>query len=91
MAVRVHRRKHHPPYPNFIPTTMLYLEVVPDVVPRGVVLVHNHVTPHTRQFGVGGFRAWFELANPKELEVCPCDWAPELGKHYRVRDRYRRG
>lgn len=45
-------------------------------------MVHNHVRPTTRRLGSRGFRAW--LAEPNErLVVCVCDWAPELGEHYR--------
>ena len=50
--------------------------------PRRQVLVHNSARP-TRFIGYRGFRAWLEPAS-KYLTVCPCDWASELGQHYRV-------
>ena len=38
----------------------------------------------------GRFRAW--LADPSpDLERCPCNWAPELGTHYRTRLAYGQG
>ncbi len=61
----------------------IYLSGVPKSVPFGKVVVHNHVRP-TMKLGSRGFRAW--LAEPSsEYEVCPCEWAPELDTHYRVR------
>jgi hypothetical protein len=59
-----------------------YLLTLPTKVPAGWVLVHNSVRP-TRRLGSRGFRAW--LARPSDrLVVCGCDWATELGEHYRV-------
>ena len=56
-----------------------YLSRVPESVPSGKIVVHNSVPP------TSGFRAW--LAEPSSrYEVCPCEWAPELDAHYRVRD-----
>jgi hypothetical protein len=60
-----------------------YLSKIPASVPEGRAVVHNHVRP-TRRLGSRGFRAW--LAEPSErLEVCGCDWAPELTQHCRVK------
>jgi hypothetical protein len=59
-----------------------YLTRLPSAVPAGKVLVHNSVRP-SRRLGTRGFRAW--LQSPSErLMVCDCDWAADLGKHYRV-------
>ena len=60
-----------------------YLSCIPESVPSGKIVVHNRVRP-TRKLGSRGFRAW--LAEPSsQYEVCPCEWAPELDAHYRVR------
>ncbi len=67
---------------------MEYLNTIPKAVPAGRVLVHNHIRP-TRQINLNGFRIW--LAKPKtDYEPCPCGWAPELAKHYRVVAAWRR-
>jgi hypothetical protein len=64
---------------------------LPDTVPADKVLlhtqvyVHNWVQPIPRRIGRAGFRAWLCPPDPEYLEVCDCGWAPELGKHYRVR------
>lgn len=45
-----------------------------------------HVRP-TRRLSRRGFRAW--LVDPgtgAELARCDCGWAPELGRHYRVKN-----
>jgi hypothetical protein len=48
-----------------------YLRALPQVVPNGKVLVHD------------GLRYW--LQNPSGwLEPCDCDWAPDMGVHFRV-------
>jgi hypothetical protein len=61
---------------------MKYLRWIPAEVPAGWVVVHNNVRP-ARRLGWNGFRAW--LTGPStRLVVCDCDWAPELGEHYRV-------
>jgi hypothetical protein len=59
---------------------------IPAVVPAGKVLVHNHVTRPTPRNGAHGFRYWLDDPSPTDyvVEVCPCDWAPELPEHYRV-------
>jgi hypothetical protein len=59
-----------------------YLQHLPDAIPPGRYLVHNHVRP-TRRLGTRGFRAWLQN-DLDDREVCPCKWAPELGTHYRV-------
>jgi hypothetical protein len=47
------------------------LRALPQVVPNGKVLVHN------------GSSFW--LQNPSgRLEPCDCDWAPDMGVHFRV-------
>jgi len=57
-----------------------YLAAVPDELPAGRVLVHNHVRP-AEHLGDRGFRAW--LADSAErYEACGCGWAAELGDHY---------
>lgn len=61
-----------------------YLFKLPKAVLAGRVLVHNHVRP-TRHIGSRGFRIWLALPETPHLEVCGCDWAPELGRHFRVR------
>jgi hypothetical protein len=61
---------------------MEYVFNLPEAVPAGKVLVHNHVRP-TSRLGFAGFRAW--LDDPGEnYEVCDCGWAPKLSDHYRV-------
>ena len=61
-----------------------YPSHLPVIIPVGQVLVHNSVRPAWRQ-GTRGFRYW--LQRPAgNLEVCPCQWAPELGEHYRIRE-----
>ena len=61
----------------------LYLRKLGGEIPAGRVVVHNQVRP-TRRLGSRGFRAW--LTEPSErLVLCGCDWAPELGEHYRVK------
>jgi hypothetical protein len=67
---------------------MEYVFDMPEAVPAGKVLVHNHVRPTVR-LGFAGFRAW--LDDPDDgYEVCTCGWAPHL-VHYRVRcDAYSR-
>lgn len=67
------------------PMNARYLQKLPASIPADQLLVHNHVTP-TRRLGSRGFRAWL---SPREdrprLAVCNCGWAPELGRHFRVR------
>ena len=63
----------------------MYLNKIPGEVPADLVVVHNSVRP-ARRLGTRGFRAWLaDRSSMDRLEVCDCDWAPELGEHYRVR------
>ena len=64
-----------------------YLHVLPRVIPSGRALVHNHVRPtfHTRYLGGRGFRAWLAEPDAPLLELCDCGFAPELGRHFRVK------
>jgi hypothetical protein len=56
----------------------------PGEIPAGQVVVHNNVRP-TRNLGSRGFRAWLQApTDAPPIERCDCDWAPELGTHYRV-------
>lgn len=63
-----------------------YVFAMPDVIPDGMVLVHNHVvigiTPR-RQPGFRGFRAWLSPKGHRGIEACGCGWAPHLGQHWR--------
>ncbi len=61
-----------------------YLSEIPEEVPEGKIVVHNHAPPRSRELGLEGFRAWLAVPDPY-YEKCPCDWAPELGEHYKVR------
>jgi hypothetical protein len=71
--------------------TLMYLDKLPRAVPEGFTLVHNQVQPPARRLGCRGFRAWLEKPKPNpELERCACNWAPELGEHYRVRKAWLR-
>ncbi|SRR6266702_1394639 len=60
-----------------------YLSRLPASVPAGRRLVHNSVRPVARRGGTRGSRFWLSEPGPA-LEICDCDWAPELGSHYRV-------
>ncbi len=59
-----------------------YIEEIPDPMPEGKILVHNHVTP-SPYIGNRGFRVWLATKEDKHIE-CPCWYAPQLGTHYRV-------
>jgi hypothetical protein len=61
----------------------MYMDRVTDAVEPGNVVVHNHVYPAARTNGTRGSRFWQEPPGDY-LEPCPCEWAPELGEHYRV-------
>jgi hypothetical protein len=65
---------------------MRYLSGVnPVSVPKGRVLVHNHVRPQPF-LGLHGFRAWTQRRD-NSLAVCDCDWAGvklPVKVHYRV-------
>jgi hypothetical protein len=59
-------------------------------LPRGTVLVHNHVIPQ-RELGMNGFRAWTQTLDDN-LVVCTCDWAGVDLRglvHYRVKGKGR--
>jgi hypothetical protein len=58
----------------------------PEDVPAGMGIVHNHIVPPARRIGARGFRIWVQALDDSDppLEICPCKWAPELGRHYRV-------
>ena len=60
-----------------------YLEEIPTVIPAGKILVHNNVVP-ARRIGSRGFRIWYASPDSNKYVVCQCDWAPDLGKHYRI-------
>jgi hypothetical protein len=63
--------------------TLSYFHSVPEEVPTGRIVVHNHIRARA-QLGLGGFRAWSDLPGPQYVE-CRCRWAPHLGRHYRVK------
>jgi hypothetical protein len=55
-------------------------------LPRGIVLVHNHIVPQ-RKIGTNGFRAWIQKLD-NTFVLCDCDMAGTdmRGlKHYRFR------
>ena len=65
---------------------MEYLDKLPATIPPGKVLVHNAARPQ-RQLGLNGFRAFLINADNTwqgKCEPCDCDWAPNLGQHYRT-------
>lgn len=66
-------------------TTMRYLTSIPRTpIPKGKIVVHNHVRP-TALLGGNGFRAWTDVPDAK-YERCRCQWAAGILKeHYRVR------
>jgi hypothetical protein len=61
-----------------------YVEMIPDLIPPGRVLVHNTVRTRFPQHPPGsyGSRAWLADAGPRYVR-CRCGWAPHL-QHYRV-------
>jgi len=61
---------------------MTYPNKLPASIPEGQVLVHSHVRPSRTQ-GQRGARYWLQSPSDR-LEERDCDWAPELGRHYRV-------
>ena len=66
--------------------SILYLEKIPvsaDDISAGRIVVHNNVRP-SRRLGKRGFRAWLDEPGP-DKEPCDCGWAPQIGRHYRVR------
>lgn len=60
-----------------------YPDSIPAGVPAGKVLAHNNVTFGSRN-GMRGLRFWVTDTDPR-YQVCPCDWAPELPEHHRLR------
>ena len=65
------------------PSDLDYLDEMPTEIPIGKILVHNNVVP-ARRIGTRGFRVWFASPDSNKYVVCDCDWAPELGQHYRI-------
>jgi hypothetical protein len=66
---------------------MKYVSGIPKKLPKGGVLVHNHVFPPQKHLGLNGFRAWTQKADKRLLVVCRCKWAGvDLHglTHYRV-------
>jgi hypothetical protein len=59
-----------------------YPDRIPSVVPAGKLLAHNNAAFAARN-GTRGFRFWLTDTDPR-YKVCPCDWAPELSKHYKL-------
>jgi hypothetical protein len=69
---------------------MIYLAEIPmpEDVPAGTAIVHNHAKPAKRIGRTLGFRVWAQALNDDRyapIEPCSCTWAPELGRHYRVK------
>lgn len=58
----------------------------PEDVPFEFGIVHSRILPPPGRVGVAAFRIWAQRPDSDDppLEVCPCGWAPELGRHYRV-------
>jgi hypothetical protein len=65
-----------------MPTAEQYITTLPEGVPEGKALVHNHVRP-THRLGSRGFRAWLAESS-SELTVCHCGHFPEYKEHYVV-------
>ena len=61
---------------------MEFLSRIPESVPVGKIIAHNTVR-RTRRGGTRGARFWLAEPSPR-YEVCSCEWAPELGLHYRI-------
>lgn len=72
---------------NEMAPDMKYVSEIPrEPLPKGRVLVHNHVTPQPH-LGLHGFRAWTQTLTD-ELEICSCNWAAVDLRglvHYRVK------
>lgn len=64
-----------------------YLGLIPksEDVPLEFGIVHN-IAPPTRTLGAKGFRIWAQGLGDTDvpIEPCPCGWAPELGRHFRL-------
>jgi hypothetical protein len=66
---------------------MIYVHHVPESIPEGKVLVHNHIAHKpTTEPGTNGFRAWLQAPEPNHLRRCYCGWAAKL-EHYARRGR----
>jgi len=66
-------------------TQMTYLTRIPTAIPGDQILVHNQVRP-ARHLGTRGFRAWLSPREQVERYTpCACDWAGEIGQHFRVK------
>jgi hypothetical protein len=65
---------------------MEYPRSLPKAVPPDRVLVHNQVRPSRVQGNLGA-RYWLQVPDldGHELKPCACEWAPELGRHFRVK------
>jgi hypothetical protein len=65
-----------------------YLGAIPKAedVPIEFGIVHNNPAPSTRVIGARGFRIWVRRLDDTDapIEPCPCGWAPELRRHFRV-------
>jgi hypothetical protein len=57
----------------------VYLNEIPKVVPRGMVLVHNFspTRQQQRHIGMEGWRIWLSAHDPKRWKRCYCSWRPE--------------
>ena len=56
---------------------------MPTEIPAGKIVVHNNVVP-ARRVNTRGFRVWLASPGSNKYIVCDCNWAPELGQHYRI-------
>ena len=65
------------------PADLDYLDEMPTEIPAGKILVHNNVVP-ARRINTRGFRVWFASPDSTKYVACDCDWALELGQHYRI-------
>src|SRR5262245_15140205 len=63
---------------------MEYITKLPAKIPTGKILVHNQVIPAHR-IGTRGSRAWLASHDGRKYVLCDCNWAAELGAHYRVK------
>jgi hypothetical protein len=57
----------------------------PEDVPSAFGIVHSRIAPGTT-IGAKGFRIWAQRLDDTDppIEPCPCGWARELGRHFRV-------
>ena len=70
-----------------------YLSAMPRSVPKGRVLVHNHIPAKDegkdRKPGESNFRAWTEKPSRRLLVRCDCGWSGL--PHFRPRGESNRG